>query len=88
MTKIKLSDKEYGIEFTVNSFIEFEEETGKSMMNQDTFNNMDMKTLRALVWCSIKEDLTVEEVGSMIKMADITPLTEALKNALEESEGK
>lgn len=88
MTKIKLGNKSYKLEFTLNSFVDFEEETGKSLFDNDALSSMTAKDLRALLWCALDGEMTVEEVGKLITPGNMGEVNKALEQAFEESSPK
>ncbi len=88
MVKVTLAGNEYKLKFTLNSMIKFEEETGKQIMEPGALDNMNMKELRVMLWACIKSDekqLTLDEVGEMIELDQLTEITEALTQAFEVS---
>lgn len=85
MTKLKLGNKNYNLKFTLNSFVKFEDETGKSLFDNKALESMTAKDLRALLWAAIDADMTVDEVGDLITMENMDAVNEAIEKAFDES---
>lgn len=90
-------DRERILLLDLNAMVAFEDKTGKSMINSRTWDNdLTARDIRALLWaCLIHEDenLTLEEVGKMIRSDNMDVITQALFEAWgmampEKEEGK
>lgn len=87
-------DKERNLLMDLNAMVAFEDATGKSMLNMETWKSLSAKDIRALLWaCLIHEDkiLTIEQVGKMIHAGNINEIQGKLNgtwgNAMPESDG-
>lgn len=77
-------DKERHLYFTLNSLELIEDMTGTSV--DKIGENMNMKTLKALVFAGLvheDKDLTVDEVGEMIGVDKIEEVSKAIGEAFK-----
>lgn len=77
-------DKPRTLRFTLNAMCAFEEATGKNIFS-NALNNLSAKEIRALLWaCLTDEDptLTIEQVGGLITLDNMTEVAEKLNEAL------
>lgn len=88
-------DKPRKLRLNLNAMIKFEETTGKDLLKGFDPENMSLKDVRALVWCSmLNEDksLTLEQVGDLIDLnnmqAVIESVTKTATNAFPEQKGE
>ncbi len=89
-------DRERTIRFDLNAMASFEEATGKNILN-GTFSGsgMSARDIRAMLWaCLLHEDstLTLEQVGALITVENMTDvaarLTEAFEVSMPERKGE
>ena len=76
-------DKERHLRLTLNSMIEFEELTGKSIMQG--FTEISMKEMRTLLWLGLKwedAELTEEMLGDLVDLSNVTEVAGAIRQAL------
>ena len=61
-------DKKRKYQLNLNAMINFEEETGKSLINMSEGDELTIPELRALIWVGLNEfeDIALEEVGKLI----------------------
>lgn len=87
-------DKKRKFVFNLNAMVDFEEETGTNLMAVGEEWSPSIREVRALLWAGLNqgEDITIEEAGNLITMENITEvtnaLTEAIENSMPESEVK
>jgi len=81
-------DKERHLRMTMNAMVDFEEMTGQKLTDPKTIesfsSNMDIKHLRALLWALLRHEdktLTVEQVGDLIEIQNMTELSTAIAAA-------
>lgn len=68
--------------------VKFKEVTGKDMLKGFNFDDMDSGDILALLWaCLIHEDknLTMEQLGNMIDLQNISLVSEAIAKAFSVS---
>ena len=87
-------DKKRNLMLDLNAMVNFEEATGKNVLQGDSLNNLSAKDLRALLWaCLLHEDkdLTLDQVGGMIHSGNMevvaSKLTAAWEVAMPEESG-
>ena len=79
-------DKKRNLMLDLNAMVNFEEATGKNVLQGDSLNNLSAKDLRALLWaCLLHEDkdLTLEQVGGMIHSGNMEAVANKLTAAWE-----
>lgn len=83
-------DRERFLRLDMNAMCEFEELTGNSLFNIGNKMN-EAKSLRALLFVALKsagEEITIEEVGSMIDFQNFSMISEVLTKLMDHSYGK
>ena len=85
---IELGGKTRHIRYTFNALVTLEEELGIpiSEIGEIMSGSVSLKNLRRLVWAGLiheDKDLTQEEVGEFLSLADIGGIAEKLGNAFE-----
>ena len=93
-TTVELDGTTYTMAFDLNAMVQFEEATGKSLINRAEGDEFSAKELRALLWACLAGDspsLTLEEVGMMItpyNMAEVSgKISEMMQANLPEGGG-
>ena len=79
-------DKTRTLRYDLNAFIALEEEFGDIDATLAQFEKGSMKALRALLWAGLlheDENLTPQQVGSLVLMADIEATSKAMMEAVE-----
>lgn len=79
-------DKERHLLLNLNAMVDFEEATGKNMLQQKTLDDLSAKDLRALLWGCLKhedKELTIEQVGGMIHAGNMEEISASLTKAWE-----
>ncbi len=79
--KITLGDQERTLRYPLNALVAFEEETGYSAFDPRVYQAPTATILRALLWSGVLHedpDLSIEEFGDMLEMADLAHWTERL----------
>ena len=86
MKKITIGNEEYNYDLNLNAMVNFEEETGKSLINIDPEDNFSMKDIRALLWAGINEtaEISIEEVGAAINLDNIEKISEEIMAAFDD----
>jgi len=94
-TIFSIDGNEYEYDLNLNAMINFEEVTGKELMNIKEGDTFNLKEIRALLWAGLHEEdnkLTLEAVGKLMRpdnMQDISnKIMEAYDNAMPEAEGE
>lgn len=84
--KINLGDQVYTYELNLNAMVNFEEETGKSLINIDPKEDFSMKDIRALIWAGVNEDheISIEEVGKSINLDNIEKISDEIMTAFDD----
>ncbi len=84
---VTLSGKEYTLRLDLNALSDFETMTGKSVLRgglQD-IANLELSDVRALLWAMMVQDnesLTMRDVGRLISLDDIAPLSETIQTMI------
>lgn len=76
-------DKERTLKFTLNSLV-YIEDCGVDIQNMGKNGSMKLKDLRTLLFAGLMHEdknITPEEVGEMIDVVDIEPISQALNQA-------
>lgn len=79
-------DKVRHLKLDLNAMAEFEEATGKSLMDGKFGKNMTPKDLRAMLWaCLLHEDekVTLKQVGSWVSVSNLLEVSGKLNEAFE-----
>jgi len=80
-------DKKREIKFDLNAMAELEEIYGDLPSAMEALNKkMSVKAMRALLYSGLKhedEALTLQQVGSMVKMSDLSIVTEKITEAFK-----
>lgn len=79
-------DKKRNLLLDLNAMVNFEEATGKNILQGASLDNLSAKDLRALLWaCLLHEDkdLTLEQVGEMIHGGNMESIANKLTSAWE-----
>lgn len=82
-TLLVLEEKEYFLKFTLNSLRILEKEHGIKLT--ELSENIDMETIQLILFLGLNKfhkELTFEEVGDMVDVANIQPVVDALTKAL------
>ena len=83
--KFKLKEKEYELNFDMNTFCEVEEVYGDINKAFEDLENRKIKAIRALIYSAIKaedESVTLKEVGRMLTLSDMERLGTVINEAL------
>lgn len=83
--KFKLKDKEYELNFDMNTFCELEEVYGDINQAFEDLQNRKIKAIRALIYSAIKaedESVTLKQVGRMLALNDMERLGTVINDAL------
>jgi hypothetical protein len=81
-------DRPRNLRITFNTLVEIEKETGKSIMDQATWQNLGVRDLRVILWAALKHedpDLTIEDVGRMLGPQNMETVANAIGKAFEVS---
>jgi hypothetical protein len=73
-------DRERRLKLDINALVAFEDQSGKSVMN-DGLANLTVRDIRALLWAALQHedaDLTVEQVGAWVHLGNLGVITEKL----------
>lgn len=83
---INLGGQVFTYELNLNAMVNFEEETGKSLININPEDDFSMKDIRALIWAGINEDqkISIEQVGKSINLDNIEKISDKIMAALDE----
>ena len=84
--KFTLGDKEYELKLNMNTFCELEDVYEDINKAFDDLQNMKIKAIRALIYAAIKvdeEEITLKQVGEMLKISDLERLGTAINRALD-----
>lgn len=79
-------DKQRNLRFDLNAMAAYEEATGKSAFSIG--DDINAKSIRALLWASLiheDEELTIEQVGSMIHTGNMTDITNKINQLVQSS---
>lgn len=80
-------DKKREIRFDLNAMAELEEIYGDLPSAMEALHKkMSVKAMRALLYAGLKhedETLTLQQVGSMVKMSDLSRITEKITEAFK-----
>lgn len=79
-------DKPRTIRLDLNTFATVEEITGLNLMNREEWGKLSLSTVRAFLYATFRQedpDLTLEDVGALIHLGNITEVMEAFKSGLE-----
>lgn len=84
-TKLNLGGMVYDYKLNLNAMINFEEETGTSLLNMQEGDPFSLKEMRALLWVGLNEcqDISLEEVGGLVDFTNM----EAISNRIMEMYG-
>lgn len=85
---IELGGKTRHIRYTFNALVTLEDELGIpiSEIGEIMSGSVSLKNLRRLIWAGLiheDKDLTQEEVGEFLSLADITEIADKLARAFE-----
>jgi predicted MarR family transcription regulator len=87
---IELAGKTYTLRLDINALSDFEVMTGKSVLRGGLSDiaNLELADVRALLWSMMYQDdetLTVRDVGRMISINNIAPLTETIATLIRDT---
>ncbi len=92
-TIFEIEGKKYEYDLNLNAMINFEEVTGKELMNIKEGDTFSLKEIRALLWAGLHEEdegLTLENVGKLITPGNMQKISnkimEAYDNVMPEGE--
>ena len=78
--------KTYTLHYTTNAFVEFEDETGQSVLDVLGRADISLKTIRALVWAGLVENhegITPKDAGRIIDEAGgLEPIMDLINGAI------
>jgi hypothetical protein len=81
--------KTYTLHYTTNAFVEFEDETGQSVLDVLGREDISLKTIRALVWAGLVENhegITPRDAGRIIDAAGgLEPIMDLINGAIAAS---
>ena len=85
--KITITGKEYEIEYNNLALFKVEKELGIGIIElvSNPKNLEKLHVAAALVWCGIKEDITLDEFGNAIKLSDLAPALEIVGGLIREA---
>jgi len=81
---LELNGKVYHLAFSFNAMAKVEELTGLKLLNAIEFNDLSVTQYRALLFSALlteNPDITLEEVGNLINLKTLAPITVALVHA-------
>ena len=85
-------DKKRKFKLDLNAMINFEEESGKSLINMKPDDEFSLKDIRAMLWAGInstieKEELklSLEEVGSFVHPGNMAEVSNKIMEVYENS---
>ena len=80
-------DKPRKFNFNLNAMIDFENETGISLMAVGDEWQPSIRELRALLWAGLnqEEEITIEEAGSLISADNMMEVTNEINKAIEQA---
>lgn len=80
MDKLKIKGKEYKYILNLNAMANYEDETGKSLIDVSPDDTFTVKDIRALLWAGINEaqKMPIEEVGKMVDLTNMEDVTEQI----------
>ena len=83
--KINLGGQEIEFDLNLNAMINFEEKTGKSLLNMKPGDTFNLKEIRVLLWAGLNEtkEITLEEVGKHINPSNMAEVSEKVTQAYE-----
>jgi len=74
-------DKERTLILDLNAMVRFEQATGKNILQQQTFSDLNATELRVLLWACLKSDdmeIKQDEVGTLIHPGNMQYISEQL----------
>ncbi len=84
--QIEIEGKKYDYNLNLNAMVNFEEETGTSIMNMKEGYEFGMKDVRGLLWAGINEEkeTPIEEIGKLITLENIEEVSNQVMAAFED----
>jgi len=78
-------DKKRKYQLNLNAMINFEEATGKKLMEMQEDEGFDLVDIRALLWAGLNEfdDITLEEAGGLIYPGNMEKVASQIMGAYE-----
>ena len=79
-------DKERHLLLDFNALAEMERVTGKSVLQEATWDDISATDIRALIWAGLlheEPDLTLEQVGAMLHPGMVNDVVGPLREALD-----
>ncbi len=81
-------DRPRTLKITFNTLVEIEQETGKSIMDRATWQDLGVRDLRVILWAALKHEdpsLTIQDVGAMLGPHNMEDIANAIGKAFEVS---
>ena len=84
---LEIDGKEYEFVLNLNALINFEEKTGRSLMDIDEDDKFGLADIRGLLWAglNVNYDMSIDDVGKLINIKNISEISNKIMEVYEDS---